>query len=993
MQTSLARHERRRRNGTGTHRRGGGSGGRVAVVLPLFLLATFFVLSLVTFVGAVEVYSAYGKDLQDPKALLDNLDFSQQTKLYDRTGTVQLAAFGSQHRRVLKFEEIPNIVLDTTTSTEDKTFWSNTGFDPAAVLSAVRDAVSGRARGASTITQQLVRQRLLPPTTTTVDRKIKEIIQSVRLTQEFPGIEGKQSIITAYLNLNFYGNQSYGIAAAAEGYFGVTDLSKLTPAQAAILAALLQAPSYYDLVANADEMPDGTEVVASDKPIVVRRNSVLEDMRRNNRDGLLKGKYDDAALLAAESDPVILHPAPQSENIAPQFDLLVRQQLADLICGQGTDPADCEQVDTGGYKVITTLDATMQASAEKWLKAYVLGPNQPDLDADIAYLADLGITAKSDPYNYSRIIGPSSTSKTGLRTGNIHNGALIAVDYRTGQVLSYAGSAGFYEKTVKDPAKPGYDYFDPEYDVLSSGVGRQPGSAFKPINYLIGIQDGSMTASSLFMDVATDFGGGYIPHDADGFERGPVRLREALQYSLNIPAVKAASISGVQREIQRAQDFGLTFPDNINPGVSIGVGTVEVHPADLVSAYGAIADGGTLAQRSVILQVTDAKGDVLPTASQAPKVSHPSTPQASYVMTNILAGNTDPAQNNWWSQYKIMSGNTRRPATLKTGTSDQTEDLFAAGYVAPPSDPSAPAIVAGVWAGNSDRAPGKSVMSLELAAPIWHAFMQDATAGTPVTDFAQPAGVTWATVDANSGMLPGPYTTQTVKEVFVDGTVPTQVDTTKISVDIDTVSNTRWTYDCPGTKDTKGFLDFSQVDANNPNFQKYDQIWASRAQQGVGVRGGPGNGTTMYFYQVGFWTPFGQTWGAPFPPTTSCTQNTGSPPPSPSPSPTPDITPSPTPTPTPTPTPVPTPTPTPTPTPKPTPTPTPTPTPKPTPTAAPTPAPTAAPAATPASAPTAVPASAPTTALTPVAPTVAPPTLAPALTAAPTALAQQSLLP
>src|SRR5664279_2693852 len=305
MQTSLARRERRRRNGTGTHRRSGGSGGRIAVVLPVFLLVTFFVLSLVTFVGAVEVYSAYGKDLEDPKALLQGLNFSQQTVLYDRTGTVQLAAFGSEHRRVLKFEEIPNVVLDSTTSTEDKTFWSNTGFDPAAVLSAFRDAISGRARGASTITQQLVRKVLLPPTTTTVDRKIKEIIQSVRLTQEYPGDEGKQSIITAYLNLNFYGNQSYGIAAAAEGYFSVSDLSKLTLAQAAILAAILQAPSYYDLVANADPLDNGTLVVPTDSPIVIRRNSVLEDMRSNNHDGLLRGKYDDAAILAAESEPVV----------------------------------------------------------------------------------------------------------------------------------------------------------------------------------------------------------------------------------------------------------------------------------------------------------------------------------------------------------------------------------------------------------------------------------------------------------------------------------------------------------------------------------------------------------------------------------------------------------------------------------------------------------------------------------------------------------------
>ena len=217
MQTSFARRERRRRNHSGARRPGGGAGGRIAVILPLFLLGTFFVLSLVAFGGAVEVYSAYSKDLPDPKQVLDQLDFNQQTVLYDRTGTVELAAFGSENRRVLQFADIPNVVLDTTTSTEDKTFWTNTGFDPAAILSAVRDALSGHARGASTITQQLMRTApgLLPDTTSTFDRKIKEIIQSVRLTQEFPGDAGKQVIITDYLNLNFYGDQSYGIAAAA----------------------------------------------------------------------------------------------------------------------------------------------------------------------------------------------------------------------------------------------------------------------------------------------------------------------------------------------------------------------------------------------------------------------------------------------------------------------------------------------------------------------------------------------------------------------------------------------------------------------------------------------------------------------------------------------------------------------------------------------------------------------------------------------------------
>ena len=928
MQTSLARRQRRRRTGP-AHHKGGGTAGRIAVVLPMFLLATFVVFSLVAFVGAVEVYSSYSKDLQDPRKLLEGLDFNQQTVIYDRTGTVELARLGSENRRVLKFADIPNVVLDATTSAEDKTFWTNSGFDPRAVLAAVQDAISGHPRGASTITQQLVRQVLLPPTTSTIDRKIKEIIQSVRLTDEFPGEAGKEAIITDYLNLNFFGNQSYGIAAAAAGYFGITDLRQLSIAQSVIIAALLQAPSQYDLVANSITLDDGTVVVPSTTDIVQRRNVILEEMRRNAKDGLLRGQYSDAAFTAAETEPVILHlPEGQTENIAPQFDLQVRQQLADLLCGQGTDPADCQAVDTGGYKVITTLSATMQASAEKWLKAYVFGPNQGTSAADIAYLAALGITDKTDHYDYIRIMGPSpSGSKVGLRNGNMHNGALIAVDYRTGQVLAYAGSAGFYEKPIPDPAKANQNYFDPEYDVLSSGVGRQPGSAFKPINYLIGIQDRQITAATVLMDVATNFGGGYIPHDADGYERGPVRVREALQYSLNIPAVKTAAINGVQHIMDRAKDFGLIFPADAKPGVSIGVGTVEVHPADLVSAYGAIADAGTLVPRSMILSITDSHGTSVWTAASSPATAtRPSTPQASYVVTNMLAGNTDPAQNNWWSQYKLMEGRTRRPAALKTGTSDQTEDLMAVGYVAPPTDPNAPAIVAGVWAGNSDHAAGHSVMSLEMAAPIWHAFMQDVTAGTPVTNFKQPNGVTWATVDAYSGMLPGPYTTDTVNEVFINGTVPNQADNTKVPVDIDTVSNTLWTWDCPGVKDTKGFLDLSQIDAGSNSlsqqFYKYDQIWIARAKQGVGVRGGPGNGVTMYFYEKGFWVPYHNGWGAPFAPTTSCTTNTGTPPPSVAPTDTPIPTATPTAGPTATPTAGPTATPTagPTPTPKPKPT-------------------------------------------------------------------------
>ena len=176
---------------------------------------------------------------------------------------------------------MPPILADTVTAVEDKTFWANTGIDPLGIASAALDTLTGDARGGSTITQQLVRQKLLPDdvmqeSTRLGDRKIKELIQSVRVTDAYRGREGKEAILTAYLNQNFYGNNSYGVQAAAKSYFGIADLDDLSLAQAATLAAIPQAPSTYDLVRNAVETDDGRLVVPADSAIVPRRNLILD---------------------------------------------------------------------------------------------------------------------------------------------------------------------------------------------------------------------------------------------------------------------------------------------------------------------------------------------------------------------------------------------------------------------------------------------------------------------------------------------------------------------------------------------------------------------------------------------------------------------------------------------------------------------------------------------------------------------------------------------
>jgi membrane peptidoglycan carboxypeptidase len=257
MQTSLARRQRHRR--ALGRRPGGRTGTTVATVAGTILgsiLIGAFVIAFVGLLVVVGMYNQYAAGLPEPATALTAIRFEQQTIVYDRTGKIELARLGDFKRELVSFDQIPNEVLDSTTAIEDKDFWTNPGFDPFAIISAGVDTVTGKPRGASTITQQLVRQRLLRPQDfegSTYDRKIREIIQSIKLTEAFPGQEGKETIITAYLNQNFYGNQSYGVKAAALSYFG-KPLEELTLAQTAILAAIPQSPTRFDLVRNADRL-------------------------------------------------------------------------------------------------------------------------------------------------------------------------------------------------------------------------------------------------------------------------------------------------------------------------------------------------------------------------------------------------------------------------------------------------------------------------------------------------------------------------------------------------------------------------------------------------------------------------------------------------------------------------------------------------------------------------------------------------------------------
>jgi penicillin-binding protein 1A len=941
---------RRRRKGMGT-----------AAKMGLFLFAVLAVLGTAGAAFAVSEYASLSAGLPDPHQL-EQIQLIQQSTVYDRTGKIQLATFGTENRTVLKFDQIPPTIVDATTAVEDFTFWENSGFDPVGILASGVDALRGRPRGGSTITQQLVRQRLLSgngsaQTEPTVTRKIKEIIQSIRVTQAYPGVDGKQRIMAAYLNQNYYGNDTYGVAAAVKGYFGIdlTDpkqAANLTLAQAAIIAALPQAPDYYDLVQNAQQVctdpsldasdpkcPGTQLLVPMDSPIVQRRNAVL-DLMAAGRTPLTGSQYTAADFAAAKQEPVVIVPQTDKPWVAPQFVWQVRRELAAKLCGPGVDT--CPVLEQGGLTITTTLDYKLQLIAQKWVKAAAILPHQKN---PAAYAKQIGV-----PYQawMKNLVGKS-----------LYNGSLIAQDYQTGEIVAYVGSA---DATATKATKR----FQPKFDVLADGW-RQPGSAFKPILYATGIADKTITAASVFMDVATNMGGGYVPTDADLLERGPVRVQDALRFSLNIPAVKALSVVGIQRVQAQAEAMGINFQNGpTDAGLSFALGVSEVHGMDLVRAYGTLANSGSLVDQTTLMTVTDPTGKTLIDMSSRAAPKKVLDPGAAYIITDTLAGNTDPSINPFWGKFELTNARGQhRPATLKTGTNNDAKDLNAWGYVGAPSSADRKngeyALAVGAWNGNSDNSlvssPSAPLFSIDVTTYVWQGFLQEATKSWSINQFPKPtSGLQQATVDPWTGMLAsgsGPAVTQ----LFLSGTAPAS------SLPAGTCGDAVLT--------SVGF------EKDNPNWLTADRAWMKRAQKGPFTGGGLKGTKTSYFYN-GVFTPYGHSWGpligggscaspSPSPSATPCPsgQPLGSPLPTdtsaaaaassvpcPSPSAVPSASASPSPSapaasPTPTTppeaTPTPPPTAPPTPTPPPTAPPTPTPPPKPTPTAP--PAPTASPSA------------------------------------------------
>ncbi|MGH2357214.1 MAG: transglycosylase domain-containing protein [Candidatus Limnocylindria bacterium] len=753
--------------------------------LATFLLLTLGVFGLM-FAGSVlgttggmfAAYAYFSSDLPDPH-VLDGIrnELPQSTYVYDRTGQTLLARFECQNREAVAFNQIPEVIWQAAVASEDQTFWENSGIDVQGIMrAAIANLEAGEiVQGASTITQQVIDYaRVLreegestqveegatpapsvvvdpdvpateeqpteeaptdvceppaPPPETGFDDKIREQILAMNVTNAYPGREGKELILETYLNLIYYGHGSYGIKAAAANFFGLADISQITVAQAAFLAALPQAPSALDPYQSdaADGTPRGPAAAIRERDLVLGR--MLAEGYITN------AQYREAVATTWEQmNPSRL----TSVLLEPHFSFRVREEAGRILASLGVENPELA-VRTGGYRIITTLDYNLQQVAHEQVRQWV------------AALADK----------------------------NVNNGALVAINSATGEIVSYVGSIDYYNR--EDPRVQG------QFDVAGLGR-RQPGSAFKPITYTSAFQSRDATVSTMLVDAITEFGlregSSYRPTNADIRERGPVLAVDALRYSLNIPSVQMQYLVGSPTTATFAEKLGIASADYImaqDPGLSLALGSVPVNLTNMTQAYGTFAQQGTLHPATTVLEIRDRNNRVVYTREDGIEPTNPMTAAEAYLTHWILEGNTDPKRNVLWGSRALLTDvdGQRRTAAFKTGTTNDFRDVSGFGYI-PGS------LVTGVWMGNNNQEPmsnelGQGLFSADGPLFLWHDFMERAinepwewNGGQPVpqTSFDMPAGVVMEEVCRWSGMGKTSACGGTLTVPFLEGTVP-----------------------------------------------------------------------------------------------------------------------------------------------------------------------------------------------------------------------------
>lgn len=725
------------------------------------------------------VLFAYSDDLPEVSAL-DNYQPNTITRVLGRDGEL-VGEFAVERRVVVHYEDIPVTLRQAILAAEDAGFFQHAGLSISRMMLAlVRDIVSsGNVPGGSTLTQQLARN-LFPKTIgfdRTWERKVKEALVAIQIEKRY----SKPEIFTLYCNQIYFGHGAYGVQAASQLYFR-KDVKDLALEEAAMIAGIIQANVRQSPYVNPDAA-------------LRRRNYALDRMAS-------EGFITPAQAGEARAKPIVVAGEAQTEGSpAPYFLEEVRKYLEAKY--------GAKALYESGLTVRTPLDLELQRAAnhaidrglrrldkrrgtfrkpvrnvldekhtlegfrhERWARPMNEGDIVPALvtgvDGAVAQVRIGTLTGQLDrpaiqwtrrtsaadlvkrgdlvEVEIAKVDAEAGTATLRLEQPPVLEGALVALDNRSGEVLAMVG---------------GYSFARSKFNRATQAL-RQMGSTVKPFLYTAAIDRG-LTPTTMLDDVPTTFDAGagqppYAPGNYDRKFQGPMTLRHALEQSRNIPAVKVIDMLGPTQVAAYAARFGFGQP--FRPFLSMALGAQEVTLLELTSAFSVFPNHGIRMTPFSVLSITDRGGTLLEENRPTPRDAIRA--DTAYVMTNLLRGvvlrGTGAAANalKW-------------PLAGKTGTVDDYTDAWFVGF-----DPN---ITVGVWLGHDEKKPiGPNETGTTAALPIWMDFMRaylDLRADREnVPEFEAPGNIVFMTVDRSTGEPVPPDTPNVLTEAFLSGTQP-----------------------------------------------------------------------------------------------------------------------------------------------------------------------------------------------------------------------------
>jgi len=632
-------------------------------------------------------------------------DSGEVLSAYELEPQLVTSLFDTQQRakrRLVKYDDIPQVMVDAVISIEDRRFFHHGGVNywrlMKAALIDVREG--GKSQGGSTITMQAARLFFLSPEKK-VSRKLTEILISTELEQRF----SKKQIFELYANQVPMGQRGSftitGFGEAAQAYFG-KDLKDISLPEAALLAGLIQRPSMLDPYRHPDRATE-------------RRNLVLEAMVET-------GTITRAQADAAKATPLKLAPRNVEANDAPYFVDLIRDQLVNKY---GED-----ELNSGGYRVYTTIDPALQKAAADAMDVAV-----KEIDAHVKKLRTRRVKVGKNKFETQVLPGP------------IPQVALVALDPHTGEVVALIGGRNY------------------GFSQLNHAVAKRPtGSIFKPFVYAAAVNNAVTNDQPVFTPATQvdDSPGAFIigddvytPRNYQEKYWGLVTAQFALAHSLNNATVKVAEMVGYGKVAALAKAAGVT---SVQATPAMALGSYDATPLEMASAYTVFANGGERIQPTLVRSVRDANGDVLD--NYQPQKTQVLDPRVAYVITAMMEG----VMNNGTAAGVRGRGFTA-PAAGKTGTS---HDAWFAGYTSN--------LLCIVWVGYDDYSDIHSE-GAALALPVWTEFMKRAVLLPEFSDvkpFTPPQGVVRLTLDKTTNQVATPACPDDYTTAFIDGTQPTQ---------------------------------------------------------------------------------------------------------------------------------------------------------------------------------------------------------------------------